>query len=179
LAGGSASQRTAVKQVFTFIRELDVEIVDLGEAQPVTVGDPKIALLALLLDPVQQAHWHAILQLPHTSAPPPLMVALLADRSSELILAALRAGADDVLSLPPAPDDALRALLRAGEVRRRVERPDKKNICALVSMSGGRGISSLTVCLGFAVQRLLEKRAALVDLDLQAAPLSVLLDVAP
>ena len=45
-------------------------------------------------------------------------------------------------------------------------------------MSGGRGISSLTICLGFALQRL-AKRSALVDLDLQAAPLSVLLDVDP
>ena len=96
-----------------------------------------------------------------------------------MIQAALRAGADDVLSLPPAPEDALRVLLRASEVRRRAERPDNKKICSLVSVSGGRGISSLTVCLGFAMRRLLDKHTALVDLDLQSAPLSVMLDVEP
>jgi pilus assembly protein CpaE len=106
-------------------------------------------------------------------------VALLPERTSDLIQAALRAGAEDVLSLPPDPEDALRVLLRATEVRRRAESPHKRRICSLVSVSGGRGISSLTVCLGFATQRLLQKKTALVDLDLQAAPLSVLLDVEP
>jgi len=104
---------------------------------------------------------------------------LLADRSSELIQAALRAGADDVFSLPPSSDDALRALLRANAFRLRAGKRNPNELCALVSVSGGLGVSHLTVILGFAVRRLLEKRAALVDLDLQAAPLAVLLDVDP
>lgn len=179
LAGGSESQRIAVKEVLARLREIEAEIVDLGDEQSVSENDPKIALLALLLDPAERERWPAMFQSPHLNGPPPLVVALLPNRSSDLIQAALRAGADDVLNLPPAPDDALRALLRASEVRRRTERPDHKKICSLVSVSGGRGISSLTVCLGFAMQRLLNKRTALVDLDLQAAPLSVLLDVEP
>jgi Flp pilus assembly CpaE family ATPase len=179
LVGGSQSQRIAVKEALARLREIEVGIVDLGDEQPVSENDPKIAVLALLLDPAEQERWPAMFQIPHSNGPSPLMVALLPDRSSDLIQAALRAGADDVLSLPPAPEDALRALLRASEVRRRAERPDNKKICSLVSVSGGRGISSLTVCLGFAIQRLLDKRTALVDLDLQAAPLSVMLDVEP
>jgi pilus assembly protein CpaE len=109
----------------------------------------------------------------------PLTVALLAERSSQLIQSALRAGADDVLPLPPGYEDTLRILLRASEARRRATNPDHRKICSLVSMSGGRGISSLTACLGFALMRLLDKRVVLVDLDLQAAPLSVLLDIEP
>ncbi|MBV8774504.1 MAG: AAA family ATPase, partial [Deltaproteobacteria bacterium] len=141
--------------------------------------DPKIGLLALLLDVADPA------QLPRTLLPvtfnglAPLTVALLAERSSQVIQSALRAGADDVLPLPPNHEDALRVLLRASEARRRAATPDHRRICSLVSMSGGRGISSLAVCLGFAIMRILEKRAVLVDLDLQAAPLSVLLDVEP
>ena len=180
LTGGNQSDRAAVKDALARIREIDIEIVDLGNDQPASGNDPKIVLFALLLDPAERDRWGAMFQIPPAMASPsPLMVALLQDRSSDLIQAALRAGADDVLSMPPAPEDALRVLLRASEVRRRAERPDKNKICSLVSVAGGRGVSSLTVCLGYAMQRLLEKRTALVDLDLQAAPLAVLLDVQP
>jgi pilus assembly protein CpaE len=179
LAGGNQSQRVAVKEALAHIREIEMQIVDLGDELPISENDPKLALLALILDPAEREQWPGIFQFPHSNAPPPLTVALLPDRTSDLIQAALRAGAEDVLSLPPVPEDALRVLLRASEVRRRAERPDQRRICSLVSVSGGRGISSLAVCLGFGIRRLLQKRTALVDLDLQAAPLSVLLDVEP
>ena len=179
LAGGSQSQRAAVKDVLIKMREVEAEILDLGDDQVAPKSDAKIVLLAVLLDPADQQKWPAALQAARSIAQPPLVVGLLADRSSELIQAALRAGADDVFSLPPSSDDALRALLRANEFRRRAEKRNPNELCSLVSVSGGLGVSHLTVILGFAVRRLLEKRAALVDLDLQAAPLAVLLDVDP
>lgn len=179
LTGGNQSQRSTVKEALARIREVEVEMVDLGDEQFVAEKDPKIALHALLLDPAEREQWRAMFRVPRSNGLSPLTVALLPDRSSDLIQAALRAGADDVLSLPPAPEDALRVLLRASEVLRRIEHPNQRKVCSLVSVSGGRGISSLTVCLAFAVQQLHGKRTALVDLDLQAAPLSVLLDVEP
>jgi pilus assembly protein CpaE len=179
VAGGSQSQRAAVKEALAHIREIALELVDLGDEQPVSHSDPKFTVLALLLDPVEREQWRAMTQIPPSSGPRPLVVALLPNCSSDLIQAALRAGADDVLSLPPAPDDALRLLLRASEMRRRAERPDHKEICSLVSVSGGRGVSHLTVALGFAIHRLLDKRVVLIDLDLQAAPLSVVMDIEP
>jgi pilus assembly protein CpaE len=179
LAGGSETERAAVKEVIIRVREVDTEIVDLGDEVPHSGIDPKIGLLTLLLDPADQAGW-VLASHPAASSPPALLtIVLFADPSSQLIHSAMRAGADDVLKLPPSPEDMLRALLRASEARRRAEGSHQRKICSLVSVSGGRGVSSLTVCLGFAAQRLLEKRAALVDLDLQAAPLSVLLDVEP
>jgi pilus assembly protein CpaE len=172
-------ERAAVRDVFVRIREVQTEIVDLGDDRALADGDSKMGLLGMLLDPADQQKWATTLHPSAVKGPATLMVALFADRSSQAIQAALQAGADDVLGLPPSPEDALRALLRASEARRRAEGPGEKKICSLVSLSGGRGISSLTVCLGFAIQRLLEKQTALVDLDLQAAPLSVLLDVEP
>jgi pilus assembly protein CpaE len=179
VGGGNQSQRAIVQEEFAHIRDVELEIIDLGDEKPVTEQGPKVALLALILDPARREKWREIFQFPHSTAPSPLMVALLPARTSDSIQAALRAGAEDVLSLPPAPEDALRVVLRASEIRRRAESLDKRRICALVSISGGRGISSLTVCLGFATRRLLQQRTALVDLDLQAAPLSILLDVEP
>jgi len=179
LAGGNQAQRAAVKDVIIHVREVETEVVDLGDARPASEIDPKIGLLAVVLDPADSTVWPMALHPPSSNGLSPLTIALFAERSPQVIQAALRAGADDALSLPPSYEDALRALLRASEVRRRAEGPDQKKICSLVSVSGGRGTSSLTVCLGFALMHLLEKRTALVDLDLQAAPLSVLLDVEP
>src|SRR5438132_7449558 len=178
LAGGSHAQRAAVRDVIVRVGEVDIDVVGLGDEPPASDLDPKIVLLALLLDQTDQSTWPVLLQPSSSNGAPPLTIALFAERSSQLIQAALRAGAHDVLSLPPSHEDTLRALLRASEVRRRVDTPDQNKICSMVSMSGGRGISSLTICIGFALQRL-AKRSALVDLDLQAAPLSVLLDVDP
>ncbi len=177
LAGGSQAQRAAIKDVVVRVREVESEIVDLGDEQPNSAVDSKIGLLGLVLDPTDHAPWKLALQSGNGTSP--FTIALCADRSAELIELALRAGADDVLSIPPTYEDALRVLLRASEARRRADSPDQKKICSLVSVSGGRGTSSLTVCLGFATQQLLAKQAVLVDLDLQPAPLSVLLDVEP
>ena len=179
LAGGNPAQRAAVKDAIIHVREVETEIVDLGDEAPVSEIDRNIGLLALVLDVVDQTALPLSLLPASSKGPVPLTVALLAERSSQLIQSALRAGADDVLALPPGYEDTLRILLRASEARRRTTSPDHRKICSLVSMSGGRGISSLTVCLGFAIMRLLGKRVVLVDLDLQAAPLSVLLDVEP
>lgn len=179
LAGGSQSQRAAVRDVIVQVREVETEIIDLGDERQVSEIDPKIGLLALVLDPADRAGWPIALHPASTNGRSPLRIALFAECSPQVIQAALRAGADDALSLPPSYEDALRALLRASEVRRRAEGPEQKKICSLVSVSGGRGTSSLTVCLGFALMHLLERPTVLVDLDLQAAPLSVLLDVEP
>jgi pilus assembly protein CpaE len=179
LAGGSEADRAAVKDVIVRIREVDSEIVDLGDERAVSELDPKIGLLALLLDPADQSGWVLALRPVTSNGHSPLTIALFANRSTQLIQAAMRAGANDVLSLPPSSEDIFRVLLRASEARRRAEGPDQNKICSLVSVTGGRGVSSLTICLGFAIHRLLEKRTVLVDLDLQAAPLSVLLDVEP
>jgi pilus assembly protein CpaE len=179
LAGGSQAQRAAVKDVIAHVREVATEIIDLGDERVVHEIDPKIGLLAIVLDPADRTGWSVALHPASSNGGPPLTIALFAERSPQMIQAALRAGADDALSLPPSYEDTLRALVRASELRRRAEGPEQKKICALVSVSGGRGTSSLAVCLGFALMQLLERRTALVDLDLQGAPLSVLLDVEP
>lgn len=178
LAGGSPAQRASVENVLAQVPEVKAEFVELAESQAAK-DLPEIALLAVLLDPAHQQKWPTVLCRPFSNTHKPMVIGLLADRSSELIRAALRAGADDVLSVPPTADEALGALLRAMELRRRGEKPSEDAICSLVSVCGGRGVSHLTVNLGIAVRRLLDKRTVLVDLDLQAAPLSVLLDIEP
>lgn len=97
--------------------QFPLRLVEAGydsEGQTARTGR-RIVLLAVLLDPADPQKRPAELQAVRSIAQPPLVVGLLADRSSELIQAALRAGADDVFRLLPTSDDALRALLRAND----------------------------------------------------------------
>lgn len=179
LAGGSQAQRAVVTELMVQVREVETEIVDFGDNPPASEMDANVGLLAVLLDNIDQTMWSSALRPASSNGDLLFTVALVTERPSQVIQSALRAGAEDVLTLPPNQEDLLRVLLRASESRRRADAAGRNQICSLVSVSGGRGTSSVTACLGFALQRLLDKRTGLIDLDLQAAPLSVLLDVEP
>jgi len=111
--------------------------------------------------------------------PHPALFALLHDRSTGLMRRALRAGADEVLFLPLDHGDATRALLKISEARRRVERPGRGQVCALVSLTGGVGVTTLSANLALGLRHLSQKQVAGVDLDLQASDLSVVLNLEP
>jgi pilus assembly protein CpaE len=179
VGGGNAVGRAAVKEVFSHLPGVETEIVEFDDSQPAPEHELEVPLAAILLDPAEQQKWPAALQMHLSKVQRPLVVGLLADLSPELIRAALRAGADDVFSTPLTAAEVLRALLRAIELRRRAQEPKRSTVCSLVSVSGGLGVSHLTVNLGLAARRMLEKRTALIDLDLQAAPLSAMLEIAP
>ena len=111
--------------------------------------------------------------------PRPVIFALLPERSPSLMRRVLRAGADELLFLPLEAGDATRALLKISEARRKAERRQGGVICSLVSMVGGVGVTSLAANLGLAMRNLLQKRVALVDLDLQSGGLAVFLNLEP
>ncbi len=111
--------------------------------------------------------------------PRPALFALLHDRSTNLMRRTLRAGADEVLFLPLDHGDATRALLKISEARRRVERPGRGQVCALVSLTGGVGVTTLSANLALGLRHLSQKQVAGVDLDLQASDLSVVLNLEP
>lgn len=108
-----------------------------------------------------------------------LQFAVLPERSPHLMRRVLRAGADEVLFLPLEGTDAARALLKISEARRRRTRAGNGVVCSVASVKGGVGVTSLVANLGLALQYSLQKKVALVDLDLQSSDLSVLLNVEP
>jgi pilus assembly protein CpaE len=83
------------------------------------------------------------------------------------------------LFLPLDPGDATRALLKINETRRRAERQAGGVIVSMVSTVGGVGVTSLAGNLALALRYTLNKRVAVVDLDLQAGSMAVFLNLEP
>ena len=111
--------------------------------------------------------------------PRPAIFALLHERSPGLMKRVLRAGADELLFLPLDTGDATRALLKISESRRREDQTGMGTVVSLVSLVGGVGVTSLAGNLALALRYSLDKRVAIIDLDLQASALSVFLNVEP
>jgi pilus assembly protein CpaE len=111
--------------------------------------------------------------------PRPVLFALLQERSPGLMKRVLRAGADELLFLPLDTGDATRALLKISESRRREDQSDGGTVISLVSLVGGVGVTSLSGNLALALRYSLDKRVAVIDLDLQTSALSVFLNVEP
>jgi pilus assembly protein CpaE len=109
----------------------------------------------------------------------PVLFALVQERSPVLMRRILRAGADELVFLPLDEGDVTRALLKISETRRKAERATGGIICSLVSTVGGVGVTSLTANLALALRYSLNKRVAVVDLDLQTGGLAVFLNLEP
>ena len=108
-----------------------------------------------------------------------MLFALVQERSPVLMRRILRAGADELLFLPLDIGDATRALLKISETRRKAERQTGGVVVSLVSTVGGVGVTSLAANLGLALRYALNKRVAVVDLDLQTGGLAVFLNLEP
>ena len=175
VAGGDDEQRAALKAVLNQINELDIQFV--GVEATSGKRAERAVILMTILDRGNQDGWRRELRTRNPNQQFTSVVALVSDPSPASLRAALRAGADDVLGMPPVPEQAFHTLLRMSEQSRLGEGIHEKMVCSLVSVSGGVGVSHLTVSLALAIHRLFAKRTAIMELDLQAAPLAVLLNV--
>jgi pilus assembly protein CpaE len=179
LAGGDDLQQSALKVELSQINELDIQFVSEQARGAARKSGEQAPILMVILDGADEDGWRRQLRVCNPDGRYGSIVALVKDPSAPAVRAALRAGADDVLGLPPPAQDAFHTLLRMSELSHRQEGIREKLVCSLVSVSGGIGVSHLTVNLGLALHRLFAKRTVLVELDLQAAPLAVLLNMEP
>jgi pilus assembly protein CpaE len=121
----------------------------------------------------------AYLQSKASQTPRPALFGLLKERSPGQMKRVIRAGADELLFLPLDPGDLTRALLKVSETRIRAARHDGGIVISLASIVGGVGVSSMAANLALALRYQLDKRVALLDLDLQTGALAVLLNLEP
>jgi hypothetical protein len=175
--GGNDVQRAGLKTTLGEIDELDLEFVDPAAATGKSTS--RHPILMIILDWPNQDRWRHEVRTRNHDGKFASVIALITEDSPAALRAALRAGADDVLQMPPAPAQVLHSLLRMSELARLTSGSPDKMICSLTSVTGGVGVSYLTAGLALAFHRLFQKRTVILELDLQAAPLATMLGVEP
>jgi len=107
--------------------------------------------------------------------------AVSSERSAEVIVKAIRAGADELLSTMPSNEELLKAFVKTAERRRHVARtgPTDSRVVTIFSPHGGVGVTTMAVNLASSLRRLTGEEVVLVDLDLQCGETPVFLDYKP
>jgi pilus assembly protein CpaE len=113
----------------------------------------------------------------------PLLAVFVNSNSSEpeLIMSAMRAGAQEFLQRPVEMDDLHRAIDKVRRLRSHTESKTvtRGEVVSVFSKRGGLGITTLAVNLGIALSEISEQRTALMDLDLQLGDVTSFLDLSP
>ena len=178
LVGEAEDRRSEVKLALAALTDPPLEII---EAAPSAGGSgwiPPDVSMVLFNGGSEEASLN-FLQAQAEVTPRPVLVALVNERSPILMRRILRAGADELLFLPLDQGDVTRALLKISESRRRAERESSGVIVSIVSTAGGVGVTSLAGNLALALRYTLNKRVAVVDLDLQTSAMAVFLNLEP
>jgi pilus assembly protein CpaE len=180
LVGEADNRREEVRAALADLGDPPLELFEarLGDPSPTNGGPPPDVVLTLFDGSNEDAALNFI-EHQAEADPRPALFALLPERSPVLMRRILRAGADELLFLPLDPGDATRALLKISETRRRAERQTGGVIISMVSTVGGVGVTSLVANLALALRQTLNKRVAVVDLDLQTGGLAVFLHLEP
>ncbi len=175
IAGGTEPQRALVRASLGEIAEVRLAVVDLPPQGP-AAGKSSFPDVAIVILGEDRTAWRGELRPWNECRPRPCVVGLIADPGVEALRSALQSGAEEVLVMPPDRNDLARVLVKVGETRT-VARSGVT--CSLVSISGGVGVSYLTVNLARTLLQITGKRVALIDLDLQSSALATVLDVEP
>ncbi len=181
LIGHASELRDAVKLALARISEPPLQLIESdphGNSNSDTSASEPVDVSMVLFNGDEGGSL-AYLQSHASQTPRPALFGLLKERSPGLMKRVIRAGADELLFLPLDPGDLTRALLKVSETRVRSGRHDGGMVISLASMVGGVGVSSIAVNLALALRYQLDKRVALLDLDLQNGALAVLLNLEP
>jgi pilus assembly protein CpaE len=181
LVGHAPELREAVKQVLARVTEPPLQLIESdlpGSANSDASANAPIDVSMVLFNGDDDKSL-AYLQSQSAQTPRPALFGLLKERSPGLMKRVIRAGADELLFLPLDPGDLTRALLKISETRIRAARHDGGTVISIASIVGGVGVSSIAANLALALRYQLDKRVALLDLDLQTGALAVLLNLEP
>jgi pilus assembly protein CpaE len=182
LVGEADEKRQEVKAALASLGDPSLEIIEVvpGPGRAANGGPPPDVTMVLFNGGNEEASLSYLqAQAEDDSESRPVLFALVQERSPVLMRRILRAGADELLFLPLDIGDATRALLKISETRRKAERQTGGVVVSLVSTVGGVGVTSLAANLGLALRYALNKRVAVVDLDLQTGGLAVFLNLEP
>jgi pilus assembly protein CpaE len=179
LVGDGPEQRAEVRSALQALGEPPLEIAESTADSLISLPGDQTPDVSIVLFNGNEEHALEYLEGQAARTPRPVLFAMLSERSPGLMKRVLRAGADELLFLPLEKGDATRALLKISEARWRTERREGGVVCSFVSVVGGVGTTMLAGGLGLALRHLMDKRVALIDLDLQSGGLAISLNLEP
>jgi len=123
----------------------------------------------------------ALVQQLHRRFPRLTILAAAADAGVASIQAALEAGANDFLSLPLAPQELRKALIRSAQARLdpSASREGDGDVVTIYGARGGLGATTLAVNLAFRLHGMTGAEVAVVDLDIQRGDVATFLNLSP
>ncbi len=181
IIGERQNVRDAIKAALEPFSSLSVE----GEALTLDTGtrlidqlNPSLVLLDLGDDP---SRCFSFIQNQGQSHPRTAFIAISEKDAGDLIIRALRSGASDFLMLPLSQDDLERAVDKVGRVAeaRQEVQPHLGKVISLFNSKGGSGATTIATNVAANIVQSSERKACVVDLDLQMGDVSVFLDLRP
>jgi pilus assembly protein CpaE len=167
-------------QVRACLGQLAQPKLQLVEGSPeIKGGRPRTDVVALMVGENPAAALDCLLQWTSLS-PQPLLIVFRSEWPLDLMRQMLHAGANEVVALPPAAGELELIFLKLAESR---NPRDKGNalgrVYAVTGLAGGVGLSTVAAGLALALRYAMNRRVALVDLDLQRGGINLSLHLDP
>ena len=110
----------------------------------------------------------------------PLLIALRGAWPLDLMRQMLQAGANELVRLPPAVNELELIFLKLAEsLHSRDKRDAMGRVCAVTGLAGGVGLSTVTAGVALALKYAMNRRVAILDLDLQKGGINLSLHLNP
>jgi len=180
VASRSAEALRVLGRALDGIRDIacTTRLISNGHTDPLHDVHPAPDVLVLRFDAESLAEL-ATLAKSNPDARPPLLVVGPAG-SADAMRLAVRSGARDFLAEPLDADEFVAALERLRHEPRRVpQAAPQADVTLVLGAAGGVGTSFVACNLAHAIQREADAETLLMDLDINAAPLTSFLDLSP
>jgi len=153
----------------------EVDEIDKG-LEAVRTAKPDIVILQLPKKPDKTLRWAQGTKL---EFPDMNIFVTSQDKTPELIISAMRAGAQEFLSRPIDAKELKGAIQKVIKTKEQIkaQAPESGRIISVFSKKGGLGVTTVAVNLGVALSQVASKKAALLDLDLQLGDISSFLNL--
>lgn len=175
------SIREGLKKQLEKIKEIELasEAEGLDEANnTVQSMRPDILILRLPKDSEETLKWMQRVKL---EFPEVTIFVSSKSKAPELIISAMRAGAQEFLGRPIDPNELKEAVDKVQKIKeqKRAHIPESGRIISVFSKKGGLGVTTIAVNLGVALSQVTKRNAALIDLDIQLGDITSFLNLTP
>lgn len=178
LVGGSDPQRS---QLQAFLEQLAPPRLQVVEDSPEAEGErPQVDVVAAIVDENPAVAVDCLRGWSDRS-PRPLLIAFHREWPLALMRQILQAGADELVSMPPYAHELELIFLKLTESRHPRERgrDGMGRVYAVTGLAGGVGMSTVSANLALALKYTMNRRVAILDLDLQNGGINLSLHLDP